>query len=99
KNSRRVWGKMIKGVNRQIIEVTDTQNEYFERALLIVRPKFSDTSYGRLYDEARRYVKNAGGYTSLKLNKKQRRKEMIIHGTTCGMFGVIIGALMMLFFR
>ena len=42
---------MIKGVNRQIIEVTDTGNEYFERALLIVRPRFSDMPYGRLYDE------------------------------------------------
>ena len=29
---------MIKGVNRQIIEVLDTGNEYFERALLVVRP-------------------------------------------------------------
>ena len=29
---------MIKGVNRQIIEVMDTGNQYFERALLVVRP-------------------------------------------------------------
>lgn len=29
---------MIKGVNRQIIEVMDTGNPYFERALLVVRP-------------------------------------------------------------
>lgn len=34
---------MIKGVNRQIIEVMDTGNPYFERALLVVRPGYTDT--------------------------------------------------------
>lgn len=34
---------MIKGVNRQIIEVMDTGNQYFERALLVVRPGYTDT--------------------------------------------------------
>lgn len=90
---------MIKGVNRQIIEVTDTGNEYFERALLIVRPRFSDIPYGRLYDEARRYVRNTGGYTSLKLNKRQRKKQMALYGMSFGGLGAAIGALAMLLFR
>lgn len=33
---------MIKGINRQVIEVTETGNPYFERALLVVRPSYRD---------------------------------------------------------
>ena len=40
---------MIKGVNRQIIEVMDTGNQYFERALLVVRPGYTDTEIGRAH--------------------------------------------------
>ena len=29
---------MIRGVNKHIIEVSETENEYFERAILFVRP-------------------------------------------------------------
>ncbi|NLN81936.1 MAG: hypothetical protein GX136_05255 [Clostridiales bacterium] len=90
---------MIKGVNRQIIEVTDTGNEYFERALLVVRPRFADTSPGRLHDEARRFVRNAGGYTNLRLNRKRHTKQLLMHAGSFGTVGALIGALIMLFIR
>ena len=34
---------MIKGINRQVIEIMDTGNLYYERALLVVRPEFAST--------------------------------------------------------
>ena len=61
---------MIKGVNRQIIEVMDTGNPYFERALLVVRPGYTDTEPTRLREEAQRMLRKAGGYAGL---KRQRR--------------------------
>ena len=33
---------MIRGINRQIIEVNDTENDYFERALFFVSPDYCD---------------------------------------------------------
>ena len=48
---------MIKGVNRQIIEVMDTGNPYFERALLVVRPGYTDTEPTRLREEAQRMLR------------------------------------------
>lgn len=57
---------MIKGVNRQIIEVMDTGNQYFERALLVVRPGYTDTEPTRLREEAQRMLRKAGGYAGLK---------------------------------
>lgn len=86
---------MIKGVNRQIIEVTDTGNEYFERAWLVVRPPFSDASTGRLHDEAQRFVRQAGGYSSLKMNRRQYMKNMLIQAGIFGGLGVLVGAVMM----
>ena len=32
---------MIKGINRQIIEINQTGSLYYEKALLIVKPEFS----------------------------------------------------------
>ena len=33
---------MVRGVSRQIIEVPDTGNIYYEKAYLVVKPEFSD---------------------------------------------------------
>ncbi len=35
---------MVRGVSRQIIEVPDTGNIYYEKAYLVVKPEFSDDS-------------------------------------------------------
>ena len=32
---------MIKGISKQIIEVQDTQSQYYEKAYFVVRPEFS----------------------------------------------------------
>lgn len=85
---------MIKGVNRQIIEVTDTGNEYFERALLVVRAGFSDTSPMRLSDEAQRFVKNADGYSGLRINRRRRKRDLIVYCGGFGAIGMAAGALL-----
>ena len=35
---------MLRGVNRQIIEVNDIENPYFERAILFVKPGCGEAS-------------------------------------------------------
>lgn len=47
---------MIRGVNRKIIEVNDTQNEYFERAIFFVRPERSGENQRKLYSLAMQYT-------------------------------------------
>ena len=48
---------MIKGVNRQIIEVHDTGCRYFERALFFVSTEYSEMQKKALQAEAERVVK------------------------------------------
>lgn len=47
---------MIKGINRAIIEVTDTGNIYYERALLVLRPEYTDVQRGLLEKEAKKLL-------------------------------------------
>ncbi|MBQ3149940.1 MAG: hypothetical protein IJB86_01695 [Clostridia bacterium] len=43
---------MIKGVNRQVVEITQTDCEYFERILFFVKPEFASVSEGKLRERA-----------------------------------------------
>lgn len=51
---------MIKGVNKQFIEVSDTGSRYFERALLVIRPEFTSIPYERLKVEAKKAITRMG---------------------------------------
>ena len=44
---------VIKGVNRRIVEITGMKNDYFEKAVLYIRPEKCGTSDTRLELEAR----------------------------------------------
>lgn len=43
---------MVKGVNRQVLEIHDTGTEYFEKAMFFVKPEYSTMSEGKLYEKA-----------------------------------------------
>lgn len=47
---------MIKGVNRRIVEISGMKNDYFEKAVLYIRPEKSTEPIGRLELEARSAV-------------------------------------------
>lgn len=47
---------MIKGVNKRVVEITSTDSDYFERAVLYVRSDKLDLSSARLEEEAREYI-------------------------------------------
>ena len=44
---------MIKGVNHRVIEVLESDCEYFERVIFFVKPEYSALSEGTLKDRAR----------------------------------------------
>lgn len=43
---------MIKGINRQVVEITQTDCEYFERILFLVKPEYATVSEGKLRERA-----------------------------------------------
>ncbi len=47
---------MIKGINHQVIEITETNNMYYERALLVVRPEYTQVQREILEKEAKKLL-------------------------------------------
>ncbi len=47
---------MIKGINRTIIEVTETDNRYYERALLVLKPEYTNVQRSLLEKEAKKML-------------------------------------------
>ncbi len=65
---------MIKGVNKQVVEISETGNEFFEKAIFFVRPEYSGLGEGRLREKAQ----NAIDRTAMPpKGKHARRKERL----------------------
>ena len=79
---------MLKGVNRQMIEVVEPANRYFERAFLIVR---GDCETADIRDTARRYVATADTCAAMRLVKKQNRWRSRFISAACGSTGFLAG--------
>lgn len=43
---------LIKGVNRQVVEVNDTGCEYFEKIMFFVKPEYAGISEGKIRERA-----------------------------------------------
>lgn len=62
---------MIKGVNRQVVEVTQTQCEYFEKVLFFIKPEYSAVSEGNLRERATVIADSAGIPPATRLKKSK----------------------------
>ena len=47
---------MIKGVNKRVVEITSTDHEFFEKAVLYVKADKSSVPKERINEEAREYL-------------------------------------------
>ena len=84
---------MIKGVNKQVLEITETQNGFFEKAIFFVKPEYSGMSEGKLRESAKKEFETAGKPPLTKLYPQQRIKTIIFMGGT-----LILGIALGLFF-
>lgn len=60
---------MVKGVNRQVLEIHETGCEYFEKALFFIRPEYSGESDGKLRTGAFKSINK-----SAQIPKTRRRR-------------------------
>ena len=63
---------MLRGVNRQIIEVNDMQSPYFERAIFFVRPDCGEASEHRLHEQAVDWLADVSP-TPVRMRRRKRR--------------------------
>ncbi|MBQ4612198.1 MAG: hypothetical protein IJB26_01465 [Clostridia bacterium] len=78
---------MIKGVNRQMIEVTHTGSPYFERAFLVVRSGGSQPSDDLLQRLAQKVVQQADTYAGLRRQRTLVWLQRAAWSFLCGGIG------------
>ena len=83
---------MIKGVNRQVVEITQTDCEYFERILFLVKPEFSTVSEGKLRERASQ-MSSAGKPPA---TRQRRRVRNVLSLVGAALTGAGVCALVML---
>ncbi|MBQ8766500.1 MAG: hypothetical protein IJZ16_06815 [Clostridia bacterium] len=84
---------MIKGVNRQVLEIHETGCDYFEKALFFVKPEYSRENEGKLKTEA---VSSAMNFTKIPKTRRQKIKSRVLifaEMTASAGVGAIITAL------
>ena len=52
KNIAKGGVRMIKGINRQVVEVNDTGSDYFEKIMFFVKPEYAGISEGKIRERA-----------------------------------------------
>ncbi len=62
---------MIKGINHTMIELNETGNEYYERALLIVKPEYASVARAVLEDEAKKMLSELDVPSSIRAKRKK----------------------------
>ena len=80
---------MLKGVHHQIVEIRQTDDPYFERALLFVRADCASRPTQGFEQAGKQFVKAAGSYSELRRNRlagQLRRVVCVIGGGVLGSF-------------
>ena len=78
---------MLKGVNRQMIEVSRPHDPYFEKALLVVRSEAETVDQTALHSEAAKALLQVGSFSGL----RRRRWRVRLIRTGWFLLGIGIG--------
>ena len=83
---------MVKAVNKLVLEINNTENEYFEKAIFYVRPEMSCSS--KLGNQAQLYLNGISLERPVK--RRHRNKLPFIIGAVIGMVGAGIVSVVLL---
>ena len=89
---------MVKGVNRQVLEINQPENPYFERILLFVKPEFSGLTAERLTRQARSAEAQLCGRAPKQKDRARARVSGGLRMLGCAGAGAALFALIQLFF-
>lgn len=89
---------MIKGVNRQVVEVAETGSDYFERAIFFVNPKYYGLTDGKLREKAQNLMSVAGAPPKSKKMPKRSKMKTAVEIIASAAAGSIITLLTSLIF-
>ena len=86
---------MVKGVNKTVIEVNNTDNKYFEKIVFYVTPEYGNLSAKQLRSAAEKFCYNFESEIKCKapvtLRKRVQKKKRIRLGLLLVAFAVVMG--------
>lgn len=76
---------MIKGINHTMIEVNETGSEYYERALLIIKPEYASVQRTVLENEAKKMLKELDAPSAIRSGgMKLKMTVRLLVSAACG---------------
>lgn len=84
---------MVKGINRQVLEILEPQCDYFEKALFFVKPEYSNESDAKLRNQALKSIQNSNFVPKTRKQKVKSKMFFIIEMLSSAVVGSIITAL------
>lgn len=82
---------MIRGINRQVVEVKETGCEYFEKIMFFVKPEYAAVSEGKIRERAGMIAGSTEKPPTTKIKKDKRVEALKVLG--CVLFGFAVGVL------
>ena len=84
---------MIKGVNKQVLEINETHNSFFEKAIFFVKPEYSGMAEGRLRESAKKELEGSGCPPTQKSLRNFKVKYALGY-TLCFIAGIAAGMIL-----
>lgn len=85
---------MVKGVNRQVLEILEPQCDYFEKALFFVKPEYSNESDAKLRNQALKSIQNSNSVPKTRKQKVKSKIFFVVQMLSSAVVGSIITALL-----
>lgn len=83
---------MIKGVNRQVVEVSQPESAYFERVLFFVKPEFYGLGEAKLKSKADALLKESSVPAATRSKKPKKSKGDMIKFLLSASVGAAVAA-------
>lgn len=88
---------MLKGVNRQVVEIPQPESAYFEKVIFFVKPEFSEIKEQKIRNSAEELIKNASPPPGEKSHGIRREKlRFYVKVSLAALSGAAVTALGML---
>ena len=82
---------MIKGVNKQVLEINETQTSFFEKAIFFVKPEYIGMSESKLRESASRELERTGKPPIKRHTDKKTKFQSILAVACPFIIGLVLG--------
>ncbi len=82
---------MIKGVNKQVLEINETQTGFFEKAIFFVKPEYIGMSEGKLRESAGKELEQTGKPPLKRYTEKKTKLQTVLKALFPFIIGLVIG--------